>query len=53
MTHSHRKHLEREEEDTTKKPSANNESRRPHKNLVRYWQEHSDDYDEIDDFFAK
>ena len=27
--------------------------RRPHKNLTRFWQEHEEDYLEIDEFFGK
>lgn len=43
-----------DEDEMNKRNSANTAAhRRPHKNLVRYWQEHTEDYDEIDEFFAK
>lgn len=43
-----------EEESYMKRPSANNATqKRPHKNLVKFWQEHAEDYDEIDEFFTK
>lgn len=39
-----------EDEITYKKETR---QRRPHRNLVRFWQEHASDYDEIDEFYAK
>lgn len=40
-----------EDEETVDMRKESQNKRRPHKNLVRFWEQHQEDYDEIDEFY--